>query len=90
MSLKLVLEDERSEVEFLQMKIGRSGENGDCVYLKWSQKEYSAKRILDFQSFHPWRMKVNVVREFIRTILRLTSFRLWNISVNLLILIIID
>lgn len=84
MSLKLTSEDESSEVEFLQMKVGRHGKDGDRVYFRWTQKEYSARKILDFHSFHPLRMKLNVVNEFIRSALRVTTAQFWNVSINAL------
>lgn len=71
MKLKLTAENEDCEVDFLQMRIRRDLNNQ--VNVRWMQKEYSAKRILDFHSFHPSEMKRNVVKEFIRSALSLTS-----------------
>lgn len=84
MGLKLVAENDSQEVDYLQMKVGRDATSGNTIYFKWSQKEFGAKRILDFHSFHPLKMKENIVREYIRTALRLTSVSYLNESINIL------
>lgn len=71
MKLKLTKEDECGKVEFLQMKVERTSDN--VIRAMWNQKGYSSKRILDFHSFHPRKMKFNVVKEYVRSALSLTS-----------------
>lgn len=65
MKMKEVVENEIGEVDYLQMKIGRNAIN-NSIHIRWFQKEYSARHIIDFNSFHPRRMKNSVVNEFIR------------------------
>lgn len=84
MKLKLEMEDEKREVSYLQVKIGRDVTRRNVLYFKWTQKEFSAKRILDYHSFHPMKMKISFVREFVRNALKLTSTQFWNLSVNAL------
>lgn len=84
MKLKVVLENGNREVDYLQMRIKRNSEDDNSLSVRWMQKEFSSKRILDFHSSHPMRMKVNVVREFIRNALILSSKEAWNLSINML------
>lgn len=83
MKMKLEVEDENKEVEYLQLKIGRSS-NSRMLHVRWIQKEYSAKKIIDYYSYHPREMKNNVVREFIRSALTLTSPVHWKQTTNVL------
>lgn len=83
MKLKIVYESVHKEVDYLQMRIGRDSES-NVVHVRWIQKEYSSKRIIDFNSYHPQKMKNNVVNEFIRSALKLTSRVHWKLTVNAL------
>lgn len=76
MKLKMCREDMNGEVDYLQMKVKR--EEDGLISLRWSQKDYSSKCILDFHSFHPWNMKANVFIEFIRNSLKISSKCNWN------------
>lgn len=58
--MKLVEEDESNEVEYLELKIRRICSDM-TVSFKWFQKDYIAKRVIDFHSYHPREMKENVV-----------------------------
>lgn len=75
MKLKMQVEDENGEVIYLKMKVGRRAEENNSVYVRWFQKDYCAKHILDFHSYHPHRMKDNVVTEFINSALKISSGR---------------
>lgn len=81
MKLKLTVEDVENEVDYLQMKVGRNVRE-NSVYVRWTQKDYSSGRILDFHSFHPLNMKVNVVKEYVKSALKLTSTMHWNKTIN--------
>lgn len=76
MKLKLCKENGDGEVNYLQTKVKRGASR--IISLHWSQKEYSAGCILDFHSFHPWNMKVNVVSEFVKSALRLSTRESWS------------
>lgn len=78
MKLKVQLEDEENEVVYLQTKIGRDLVNGNSIHVRWHQKDYCAKRILDFHAFHQWQMKDNVVKEFVKSALQLSSTQHWK------------
>lgn len=80
MKLKLTYENEEGEVDFLQLKIRRNHED-NILDIKWIQKEYSARHILDFHSFHPRRMKDSVINEYIKNALKLTSVKHWNSTI---------
>lgn len=60
------------------MKVGRNPGDDNSIHIRFFQKYYCAKRILDFHSFHPRRMKDNVVKEFLRSALSLSSNRHWK------------
>lgn len=83
MNLKMSIEDDTREVEYLQMKIGRDISD-DSLHIRWCQKDYSAKRTIDFNSFHPRKMKNNVVNEYIRSSLKLSSPIHWKTTCNAL------
>lgn len=78
MKLKVCHESDANEVDYLQMRIRRQKHNGNSIDVHWVQKEYSSKSILNYHSFHPWNMKVNVVMEFIRNAFSLSSKMHWN------------
>lgn len=75
------------EVKGLPIKKDEAAKDGSITYLdvmvmrdeegqlttRWWQKECSSRRILDFHSNHPVRVKVNMVREYIRHALQVTS-----------------
>lgn len=84
MKLKMVLENADNEVDYLQVRIARNAGDGNSLRVRWMQKEFGAKRILDFHSFHPLRMKINVVWELIANAFRLSSEEHWNWSINML------
>lgn len=82
MKLKMQNEDHNGEVIYLQMKIGRNAESNNSVYARWFQKEYCSKRILDFHSYHPQRMKDSVVKEFISSVLKISSNHCWKAALR--------
>lgn len=83
MKLKLTTEDEKNEVIFLDLKVGRNLDV-PLIYARWTQKVFSAKRIIDFHSYHPYKMKIAVVKEYVKNALSLTSPGFRNHTVNLL------
>lgn len=52
------------------------------IYVRWSQKDYSSKRIINYHSFHP--MRANVVKEYVKNALKLTTSGYRNLTINLL------
>lgn len=76
--LQMCRENDENEVDYLQMKIRRQTDNYNLIDIRWYQKEYSSKSILNFHSFHPWRMKSDVVVEFIRNALKISSKIHWE------------
>lgn len=82
LKLKIVRENERNEVNFLNATIQRSlsGKNGNeyKVLFKWYYKECSAQRILDYHSSHPLSMKRNVCDEYIRNALLVSDESNWK------------
>lgn len=83
-SLKTNLENSKNEVDYLQTTIGRYPEENNRIHIRWYQKEYSAKHILDFHSFHPPKIKNNVTQEFVENALKLTSPQHWSIIIPLI------
>lgn len=78
-NLKLEIENEQKEVTFLNMEISNySGE----IITKWWQKPQSSNRILDYYSYHPRNMKLNIIKEYLRNALRITSPIFWDITTN--------
>lgn len=78
LKLKIELEDDNNEVIYLNAKVGRDIANGNSIHVKWFQKEHCAKRILDFHSYHPQHVKNNVVKEFVKSSLKISSSRHWK------------
>lgn len=83
MTLKMCWENDANEVDNLQMRIKRPADNDD-LDIRWMQKDYSSKCILNFHSFHPWNMKVNVVMEYVRSAFALSSRAHWMTTADLL------
>lgn len=76
-NLKLEIENEQKEVNFLNMEISNfSGK----IITKWWQKPQSSDRILDYHSYHPRNMKLNIIEEYLRNALRITSPIFWDIT----------
>lgn len=50
--------------------------------MRWFQKPCSRNRILDYHSFHPHCMKINVVNEFIRNSLKIISPQFWDSPIS--------
>lgn len=73
MKLKIKLEDDMKEVDYLQVKVGRAFESDNSIHMRWIQKEYSSKQIVNFHSFHPMSMKENIVKEYVANGLKLTT-----------------
>ncbi len=80
--MKITTEDEERKLPYLDTVIGVDTYNQ--IYFHWYQKECSWKRILDFHSDHPIRMKENVVRQSIINALRITSPIYWDHTINLI------
>lgn len=83
MKLKLTMEDNANEVNYLDLKVGRCLDDGS-ICVRWIQKDYSSKRIIDFHSYHPLKMKINVVKQYVKNALNLTSFKYRNVTINAL------
>lgn len=79
LKLKVVRENERNEVNFLNSTIQRIKQDGNKSILKfkWYQKECSSKRILDFQSSHPISMKKAICEEFMKNALLVSDESHW-------------
>lgn len=71
--LKLNVEDENGEVFYCNMAISRDLNNNNRIRIRWWKKPQSSNKILDFHSFHPIGMKKNVVKEYVRNALSVTS-----------------
>lgn len=84
MKLKVCRENEESEVDYLQMKIRRKAYKGNLIDIRWFQKEYGSKNILNFHSYHPLNMRKSVVTEFIRNALKLSSSIHWEAVTDVL------
>lgn len=79
LKLKRTMENENGEIEYLNMTIGRKCDNdgNDKITIRWFQKDYYARRILDYHSSHPLRMKQKVCEEYILSALRITDSIFW-------------
>lgn len=71
MELTITSEDDNREVEFLDCVFRRNEDLS--VSSRWMKKNYSSRSILNFHSFHPMKMKVNIVREMIKHAYAVTS-----------------
>lgn len=78
MKLKVCLEDDENEINYLQVKLKRHADRDNLVEVRWVQKEYGSKVIFDRHSFHPWQMKKAVVSEFVKNALLLSSKCYWK------------
>ena len=76
-NLKSVGEGANNSVNYLNMECIRNTLNNEIEF-KWWQKPQSANRILDYHSFHPIHMKINVISEFVMNALRVTSKHFWQ------------
>lgn len=79
--LKSTAEDKNYAVNYLNMEIIRNIEN-NRIEFKWWQKPQSACRILDYHSFHPIKMKINIITEFVKNALEITSKKFWSETIN--------
>lgn len=64
-------EDKRGNITYLDIKITRNDDGN--LDTEWWQKECSTRQILNFHSNHPTFMKRNMVKEFIRHAITITS-----------------
>lgn len=76
--LKSTEEDEKHSVNYLNIECNRNTTENNKIEFKWWQKPESSGRILDYHSFHPLHMKINIVSEFVKNALRLTSKKFWQ------------
>lgn len=81
-SLKVKRSGQSSDgsITFLDVEIIRDNENN--ILTQWWQKECSARHILNYHSAHPKYMKENVVLEYIRHALSVTSPVLFNDTIK--------
>lgn len=80
MELKLDQENQFNEVQFLNMAISNVSHR---ILMRWWQKPQSTQRILDYNSFHPKIMKENIIKEFLKNALLITSPCHWDFTTNL-------
>lgn len=73
MKLKINNENEKCELDCLQLTVRRNPKTDNRIDIRWMQRDYSWKCILNYHSFHPWRMKMNVITEFVRNDFKLSS-----------------
>lgn len=80
--LKIKRTDESStgSITFLDTLILRNEDQ--VVTTRWWFKECSAMQILNYHSFHPMQMKWNVVNEYVRHAIRITSPELMHTTVK--------
>lgn len=80
--LKLILtpENEKHEIVYLDMTIKRTDDN--CLLHHWYQKDCAKGTILNFFSNHPLSMKKNIVKEYIRHALKVTSPQLYGTTLK--------
>lgn len=82
--LKSTIEDENNSVSYLNMECIRNSEENSKIEFKWWQKPESACRIIDYHSSHPLHMKINIVNEFVKNVLKITSKKYWIETINTL------
>lgn len=80
LTIKFTKESEERSSTFLDVLIVR--DDNLCINTRWWQKECSAKRILNFHSYHPLEMKKNVVSEYIRHAIYITSPEFMHITIK--------
>lgn len=73
-------ESENGCITFLDTMVIR--DRDDVILTRWWQKECSAMQILNYHSSHPKVLKINVVREYIRHALAVTSPVLYNVTIK--------
>lgn len=81
-NLKTSGENEENSVNYLNMNVMRNARDGNKLEIKWWHKPESCCKILNYHSFHPFSMKMNVITEFIRNSLRLTSSFYWDETID--------
>lgn len=81
-NLKTTLENDDLEVVFLNTTVKKVPYHDDYrITLKWFQRESSCLRILDFHSAHPYYMKRNVINEYVKTALQITTPECWESTI---------
>lgn len=80
--LKLVMtaEDDKHEIFYLDMAIKRVDDNS--LLHRWYQKDCAKGSILNFFSNHPLSMRKNIVKEYIRHALEVTSPQLYGDAIK--------
>lgn len=64
-------EDENRSISYLNCEINRREDN--TIGVKWIQKKYSSRQIMNFHSNQPYYMKLNVVKEYIKNAIKITT-----------------
>lgn len=85
MELTVTDENENLDVEFLDCVFRRNQDLS--ISNRWLKKGYNSLSILNYHSYHPINMKVNVVREIIRHAFAVTSSEFMKETKELLITI---
>lgn len=67
-------------VSFLDCWITR--DERSIISMRWWQKDCSSKQILNFHSHHPYRLKWNVMKEYVRHALSITSTSLRYLTIR--------
>lgn len=71
MRLKSKVENERHEINYLNLSIRRL-EDGTLI-MSWWHKECSSLQIMNYHSYVPKRLKETVTREYVLSALRIAS-----------------
>lgn len=79
LNIKRTDESVENCVTFLDTMVIRNGSN---ISTKWWQKSCSSHQILNFHSYHPIHMKINVIREYVRHAVSITSHDLMHSTVK--------
>lgn len=80
MNLKLNRGNDKSEITYMDMTICRDPSENNILRTHWWQKPQFAYRILNFHSYHPFKMKINIVTEYVKNAFKVSSFCFWNMT----------
>lgn len=82
-NLKCERENEDNEVRYLDVIIKRDEGLENELSLRWYQKPISNCQVLNFHSAHPFHIKENLINEYVRSALGVTSALNYDVTIKL-------
>jgi len=82
--LKHERENDDNEIVYLNTLIKRNVNCRNILTLRWYQKPTSSCTVLNYHSAHPYHIKENLINEFVRSALRITSNLHYDATISLI------